>query len=508
MTDTLPLSPETVRPAQEAGRIEPRTAVFRMRVGQAMTAKPSAARTSDSLEAVVRMMDGADTSSVVLTDDTGRPAGIVTEQDITRRAAFRLPGNTPAADLMSHPVKSIDAGEYLYRAIAMMRRAGLRHMPVVDSLGVLVGMLDLHTALGFASRTLMEQVDSLTQDTDVDGNIRAKAAQVDLADQLFRDNIPATDIQALLSGLNLDIYRRVVDRNIAAMAEDGLGPPPVEFTVIVMGSGGRGESFLFPDQDNGFIIDDYPDDQHSRIDGWFINLAERMVMDLDRIGLPLCRGYVMATNPLWRKTLGQWRHQISLWSNKKSSTVLRHCDIFFDFRAAWGPAGKARALRAHVTGIAKGNALLLNQMFQSELDHEPALGWFRRFKTMSETDAPGFRGYLNLKHTGTLPLVEGVRLLTLREGTQAIPTLERIPALLAAGVLSTDEADDLTGAYRHISHLLLRQQIADFKSGKPVTNYVHPSVLTRREAHVLKDSFEAIRNFQVRIRGDFTGTVL
>ena len=179
MTDTLPLSPETVRPAQEAGRIEPRTAVFRMRVGQAMTANPSAARTSDSLEAVVRMMDGADTSSVVLTDTDGRPTGIVTEQDIARRAAFRLPGNTPAADLMSHPVKSIDAGEYLYRAIAMMRRAGLRHMPVVDSLGVLVGMLDLHAALGFASRTLIEQIDSLTQDTDVDGNIRVKADRAD-----------------------------------------------------------------------------------------------------------------------------------------------------------------------------------------------------------------------------------------------------------------------------------------------------------------------------------------
>ncbi|MEQ9574908.1 MAG: putative nucleotidyltransferase substrate binding domain-containing protein, partial [Rhodospirillales bacterium] len=141
-------------------------------------------------------------------------------------------------------------------------------------------------------------------------------------------------------------------------------------------------------------------------------------------------------------------------------------------------------------------------------DHEPALGWFRRFKTMSEADAPGFKGYLNLKHTGTMPLVEGVRLLTLREGIQANPTLERIPALHAADVLSTDEADELTGAYRHISHLLLRQQIADFKAGLPVTNYVHPGVLTRREAHVLKDSLEAIRNFQVRIRGDFTGTVL
>ena len=31
-----------------------------------------------------------------------------------------------------------------------------------------------------------------------------------------------------------------------------------------MGSGGRGESYLFPDQDNGFILADYPDAEHTR----------------------------------------------------------------------------------------------------------------------------------------------------------------------------------------------------------------------------------------------------
>ena len=127
---------------------------------------------------------------------------------------------------------------------------------------------------------------------------------------------------------------------------------------------------------------------------------------------------------------------------------------------------------------------------------------------MKERDAAGYKGYLNLKHSGTLPLVEAMRLLCLREGLMINPTLERMQALEDRGILATDEADYLRGAYRHISHLLLRQQIKDFQAERPVTNFVHPRSLTRREADMLKDSFEAIRRLRDRMRGEFTGDVL
>ncbi|MEQ8504429.1 MAG: putative nucleotidyltransferase substrate binding domain-containing protein [Rhodospirillales bacterium] len=488
--------------------MEPRTAIFRMLVRESMAALPPTAAPETPLRQIVQAMVEANASSLVITDETARPKGIITEHDIARRAIFKTDGNTPAAEIMTRPVQVIDESEYLYHAIALMRRTDLRHMPAVDGSGRLSGMLNLHDTLGTASSSLMDQIDSLTQGSDIAGLSRIKAAQIGLADQLFRDNLPATEIQALLSHINLDIYRRVTDGAIRAMAAEGLGPPPVEFSVIVMGSGGRGESFLFPDQDNGFILEDYPDADHARIDGWFINLAERMTQDLDAVGLPLCRGFVMATNPLWRKTISQWKEQIRLWSRKRGSAMLRLCDIFFDFRSAWGREDLADDLRRHVTATARGNHLFLQEMFEDDQAHGPALGWFRRFITMKDSDAPGYKGYLNLKHSGTLPLVEAMRLLCLREGLVVNPTLDRLQALHEKGILSDDEADYLQGAYRHISHLLLRQQIADYQAGRPVTNFVHPGSLTRRETDILKDGFEAIRRLQDRMRGEFTGDVL
>ena len=136
------------------------------------------------------------------------------------------------------------------------------------------------------------------------------------------------------------------------MKDEGWGEPPVPFAVILMGSGGRGENFLFPDQDNGFILDDYPDAEHSRIDGYFIELAERMTRDLDVVGFPLCRGYVMANNPLWRKSRSQWRDQLVLWGRRRSAIAIQLSDIFFDFLGIYGRIDFARELRRHASLLA------------------------------------------------------------------------------------------------------------------------------------------------------------
>lgn len=485
--------------------METRTAIFSKLVSAFMRQVPLAVRTGTPLGDVVRQMAAENASSATVTNAQDQPVGIVTEQDITRRAAFKRDASTAVKEVMTAPVSTIGADEYLYYAIARMRRQNLRHMPVVDDGGRLCGMLNLPDALAATSETLMRQIDILTQDDTIGGLTQVKAAQVELADQLLRESLPGTEIQALLTHINNDIYRRIADLNMQAMADEGLGTPPVDFSVIVMGSGGRGENFLFPDQDNGFILGDYPDDRHTEIDGWFIDLAERMTRDLDRVGLPLCKGYVMATNPLWRKTLSQWKKQIRLWSHKRNVTTLRLCDIFFDFRSAWGDPAMADQLRDFVTRTASGNHAFLREMYEDDIDHRVALGWFGRFVT--ERENKDYKGQMNLKHTGTLPLVEAMRLLALREGVVAISTLARMAALREKGVLNGDEYDYLTGAYRHISHLLLRQQIADFKAGKTVSNYVHPNSLTERERDMLVESFKAIRALREKVRGEFTGEV-
>ncbi len=205
------------------------------------------------------------------------------------------------------------------------------------------------------------------------------------------------------------------------------------------------------------------------------------------------------------KTITQWRDQIRLWSHKRNVTALRLCDIFFDFRTTWGDSAPADQLRTFVTKTASANPAFLREMHADDMDHRVALGWFGHFLT--ERHDKNHKGKMNLKHTGTLPLVEAMRLLALREGIETVSTLGRMAALHDKGVLDDNEYDYLAGAYRHISHLLLRSQIAAFKAGKIVSNYVHPKTLTHRERDMLVQGFKAIRALRDRIRSEFTGDI-
>ncbi len=482
-----------------------RTAIFTKRVHDYMRVAPAILDDTASCEQVVRAMAMHKTTAALLLNPGQRVTGIMTEQDVVRRIGFHVSATTPIREVMTCPVKTISTDDFLYQAIARMQRFHLRHMPVIDHSGVPVGMLNLEDALAVAAEETMEQIGRLYHEDNRSGLHAVKTAQVELAEELFLESIPTPEIQAVLTHINNDIYRRLSRLNLEEMATEDWGEPPVDFCVIVMGSGGRGESFLHPDQDNGFILDDYPDRDHDRIDAFFIELAKRLTHDLDQAGFPLCKGYVMASNPLWRKTISQWCQQTTLWCKHRSTVALRLSDIFYDFQPVFGAVDLAARLRHHVIRQVSRSPVYLQAMYADDVDHGTALGWFDRFITVKNVKS--HKGAINLKHTGTLPLVEAVRLMSLRHGIVATPTLLRLNELRDTGQIDADETDYLTGAYEHITHLLLRLQIRDFKAGKKISNYMQPKTMTHRERDLLIDSFKAINRFRDRVRTEFTGDV-
>lgn len=480
------------------------TAVFTRLVRQHMGPAPIIVKPGTSCEEVVhRMREGA-ASACVIENAKGHISGIVTEQDVCRRIAYVSAPRTPVEEVMSAPVGTIRDDDYLYHAIARMRRGRLRHMPVTDRDGRAVGILQLHEALALAAGQMVSQIERLTHEQSVAGMKDTKTAQVDVAAELLRDNVPTPEIQRLVTFVNNDLYHRVVALCVRQMHDDGWGEPPVAFDVVVMGSGGRGESYLFPDQDNGFVLADYPDEDHTRIDAWFIELAERMTIALNEVGFAFCPGYVMATNPLWRKTISQWRDQIGRWVGASAGQGLRLADIFFDFVPVFGEGALTAQLRETVTAVA-WRPFFLREMYKVDEEHGVALGLFGRLQT--ETREGPHKGKVNLKLTGTLPLVGAVRIYALRERIPETSTLDRIARLHEKGVLSDNEQDYLRGAFRHITHLLLRQQIADFQAGRPVGNHVPPDALSKRERDMLVDSFKAIRSLRSRLRTELMADI-
>lgn len=480
------------------------TAVFTRLVRDHMGPAPPTVPIDTGCADALALMSVERASCVIVTDGVQRIVGIVTEQDAARRVAFQLPPETPVERVMSAPVATIADDDYLYHAIATMRRRGLRHMPVIDDAGVPAGMLELHTALAVASGSMVDQIDRLTHDSSIEGMAAVKAEQVRVAEQLFADNVPAPDVLALISQINADLHHRIVELALSAMEAEGLGAPPLPFAVIVMGSGGRGESAIGADQDNGFILADYDDADHRTVDAFFINLAVRMTQMLDKVGLPFCAGGVMASHALWRKSLSQWRAQIDYWLAIRNQSIVRLADIFFDFRAVYGERSLAAELRDHVTQRMATAPPFLQVMQAIQSEHRTALGWFGRLRTHDEAE---HRDRLNLKYDAGLPLVETVRLLSMVNGVANTGTLQRINALAKMDVIGQDERDYLCAAFDLITGLMLRQQISDFRNGRPVGYWLDPDGLSARDRELLVDGLRAIEDLRDRVRTEFTGAI-
>ena len=481
-----------------------RTAFFNSRVHDSMRAKSAMVivRPNTHCAELISLLASERKSCALVADGAGRPLGIITEQDVARRIAYRAPPDTPVSKVMTEPVLAIQRGQPLYQGIATLLRHDFQQMPVVDHRGQLAGILCLRDVQTVASGGLMHQIEQLSHEGTIEGLQAVKAAQVELAQALFADNVPATEIQRLLTSINNDLYRRIGEMALKQMAAEGWGDPPVHATTIVMGSGGRGENFLFPDQDNGFIVADYPDCEHTRIDAFYIELAEQLCRILNEIGFPYCKGYCMAVNPLWRKTLSQWIEQINMWGQKSNFVAIRLSDIFFDFQPVWGDIELARQLRRTVSRLIRKYPFFLKQMFLDKTQHNVALGFLGRFVT--EKANRDYRGQIDLKYTGTVPLVGAVRLLALREGVEETPTLERIRALRKLGVLSAGEQEDLSAAFSLLAEILLKKQLADFDAGRRVGYYVDPKTLSKRQRWLLLDALRSINALRDRVHYEFT----
>ena len=438
--------------------------------------------------------------STILVEDENQVCGIITEKDILKRVAFSANDQTTVNQVMSEPVKFVYEDDLLFHAVGKMRKLNLNHLPVFDMDSKVLGMVDMNIALTAELGDLVFQIDQMTYDEqDVSGLIKIKQQQIHLAEDLLNRNIYPGDISYLLSFLNNVIYRRAIRLAEKRVKEKKIIKEIPNFSVIVMGSGGRMESFLHPDQDNGLIYETNVNEDPEKIDLYFEELAKDFTKTLDDCGIPLCKGDLMASNQLWRKSLPNWKIQIEQWLKNHTPQDMRHIDMLYDFRSVYGKIELAEELRLFINDKLQEKKLL-KFLYFSEEESDAAIGFFGQF--IVEKNDNENKGFLNLKHTGTLPLVESIRLYSIKNKITKISTLERLDELNNLKVLSADETDFFKNAHRFMSNILLRNQVERTKKGLSIKNFIDPKKLLEREKRVLKIYLKKIRDLKQRVRVD------
>ncbi len=438
--------------------------------------------------------------STILVEENNQICGIITEKDILKRVAFSANEQTTVNQVMSQSVKFVYDDDLLFHAVGKMRKLNLNHLPVFDLNLKVLGMIDMNRALTAEIGDILFQIDHMTYDEqDVSGLIRIKQQQINLAQNLINRNVNTGDISYLLSFLNNVIYRRAIRLAEKRVKEKNIIKEIPNFSVIVMGSGGRMESFLHPDQDNGLIYETNVNEDPKKIDLYFEELAKDFTKTLDDCDIPFCKGDLMASNPLWRKSLPDWKIQIEQWLDKHAPQDMRYIDMLYDFRSVYGKIELAEELRSFVNDKLQEKKLL-KFLYFSEEQSDAAIGFFGQF--ILEKNDEENKGYLNLKHTGTLPLVESIRLYSIKNKITKISTFERLEELNKLKVLTDDETDFFKNAHRFMSKILLINQVERAQQGLEIKNFINPKKLLDREVKLLKIYLKTIKDLKKRVRVD------
>ena len=219
--------------------------------------------------------------------------------------------------------------------------------------------------------------------------------------------------------------RRAAELAEEAMRDDGLGPPPVPYAVLVLGSAGRGESQLAADQDNAIVYAEGAEGGPE--DRYFEQLATRMNETLDAAGVPFCNGGVMAKNRAWRKSLEDWHATIDKWMTGERASHLLNVDIFFDAVPVHGQAGLADAVWGHAYDRAHQAIDFQNLLIESARERASPFGFLGRFKVDE-------KGRIDLKKYGLMPLFTAARVLSIRHDVRARSSTDRLRGVAAKGL--------------------------------------------------------------------------
>ncbi len=344
--------------------------------------------------------------------------------------------------------------------------------------------MDLRDAVR-APLLVVEGLRSLDDLAPLDGFSSRMAASVH---GLLLEQVDALDITAALADVNDILTRRLVE-----LAEARLGPPPCDYAWLALGSHGRGEQVLSSDQDSALAHADGVE----AAPAYFLQLAALVVTALARAGLPLCDGGYMATN--WCRPVHELRTMFAGWVDQPEPEALLRAEVFLDVRPVHGGLPVDTLERTLLVGGSRGPFRV--QMARAAVSFRPPLTVFGRLRAAGHA--------VDLKRAGVTAIVLLARLYALAGGSTARTTLLRLAGSVEVGTLGRPEADALAGAYRFLTRLRLRHQVAQVRSGGPVDDLVRLDELSLDEHDRLRTALRQVRDVQDAAAAHFaTHTVM
>ncbi|BCB42429.1 cyclic nucleotide-binding protein [Vibrio alginolyticus] len=419
-------------------------------------------------------------------EDDEQLLGILTDRDLCIRVlAQGIDTNIPVSEVMSYDVVSLDYNAYVFEAMLTMLRYNVHHLPILKDkkpIGI-IGMTDI---VRYESQNSLLLVSSIFQQTSVEDLKQVSEQVKDCFVRMVNE-----DANAHMIGRAMSVIGSSFKQRLAELAEQELGPAPIPYCLVAMGSMARDEQLIVTDQDNALILDNsYDVEMHGE---YFEKFAKFVCDGLAACGYAYCTGDIMATNPEWRKTRAEWEECFGNWIDNPTPERLLNSNIFFDLLGVHGRVKWAEQLSSFIVRRAKRNNRFLACMAYNAICRTPPLGFFKDF--VMEKDGR-HRNSINLKRRGTAPLADLIRVHSLAIGSRSQNSFDRLDDINDAGILPKGRGMDLRDAMELIYMVRIRHQALDIENGDEPDNNIEPENMSEFERRNLKAAFQILSNAQ------------
>lgn len=443
---------------------------------------------------ITRIMREHDVSGLIVVDGN-QPVGMVSLSDIRDFIAETgdCPGACRACDLMTRRVVTIRQRAPVFEAIFQMARHNARRLAVIDENGNLVGVVSDTDLLRLQTCTPLYLNQEIEAAQSVDQLARVCARIPEIVRNASHAGASPRSLVELIAHFN-DAFSL---RTIALMERDEGLRLPDGAAYLLLGSQGRGEQTLRTDQDSAIVYSDTLNEGHLEEVARF---STRLCQALDQIGVPRCPGATMASNPQWRRSLGEWKRQIDQWVSVLKPDNMVNFGMFQDFRVLHGNQEFARQLAGHIQAHVERNALFLAYVARHITGFKPPMGIFGRIRVERRGQ---YRGQVDLKKAGIFAITEGASLLGLEAGIVNGTTWDKLERLEKQGILSAADTEIFSDAMSYLVYLRLQSQLRALAAGHELSNHIDPLLLTGKERDRLREALRGVGAFLRMIREHF-----
>ena len=460
------------------------------RLGDLIRRVPVVTQPHTSLREALTLVHEKQVGSVLITEDGRELLGILTRDDVLSRVTLAgLSLDTPISAVMSKNVKSLTVDDTAEEAAVMMSRFRIRHVPVLEQ-GRIVGCISQRDLFSL-QRLSFDTISSAVRMAEDVSALQECAANIrKFARSLLEQGVKARQLTFLISHLNDVLTSRLV---LLMAHQHGLDTD--DFAWIALGSEGRSEQTIATDQDNALI---YIDRVDASLKDRYLSFARVVNEALDACGYPLCKGNIMASNPLLCMTQQEWRHRFAHWVEHGHPEDVLNAGIFFDFRSLVGNDQLLKVLRTEVTEMTATKPRFLKLMAEAALRHSVPLNWLGSLDTKKIDN----KQVIDLKMQGTAIVVEVARIYALAHRIEALNTQERLAALGRLMGVPKKESTAWIAAFQYLQTLRLSIQLDGGMIGDN-PNALDVDTLNAVDRTILKGSMARIRSLQQRLELDY-----